>query len=103
MNGQPDRRPAGQRPFDPMPDMRRKLDIVARTQTPRRGFAFDQELRGALQEDHPLGPDLVVPEASRTRLPGRNDSLDNGARPIGEDRDLLFGRDAGTLAKMFPL
>ena len=67
-----------------------KLDEIARSEPPRRGFSLDQEARGALEHDHPLRGRLVVPEAGRARLAGRHDLFDDRARPFGEDRRLFL-------------
>ena len=92
MNREPDGRPVRIGPFDAVTNMRRKLDIVARPQNPRPLFAFDEKTCRAGKHDDPFRPVLVVPESGGARLPGRNDPLDSGARPIGERLDLLLGQ-----------
>jgi hypothetical protein len=98
VHGEPDGGPVGIGPFDAVTNMRRKLDIVAGLQNPRLVFAFDEKTCRAGKNDDPFRTVLVVPEAGGARLPGRNDPLDSGARPVDERLDLLLGqprRDIG--------
>jgi hypothetical protein len=92
VHGKPDGGPVGIGPFDAVTNMRRKLDVVARLQNPRLVFAFDEETCRPGKNDDPFRTVLVVPEAGGARLPGRNDPLDSGARPVGEGRNLLLGQ-----------
>ena len=101
MHGEPDGRPGGVRPLHTVTNMRRDFKVVARRQDPRRVFALDQETGRTSQQDDPFRPVLIVPEAGRASLPGRDDPLDAGAREACDDREFFFvqtRRDVGKKA-----
>ena len=73
--------------------MRREEEIVARRE---RAFAFavDLDPRRSGGEEHPFVMPLVVPEAGRRGLSGRDDPFDADARPAQQlCRCLLAGRN----------
>ena len=101
-DGEPDRRLIGVGPLHSVTNVRREFDVVARGKYPRRGFAFDHEARRTCEDDDPLRPVLVVPEAGRARLPRRDDPLDAGAGKFSENRGLLDVRARWNLFKEAP-
>ena len=52
---------------------------------------LEAQAGGAGQQDDELVVGLVVPEAGRARLPGRDDALDAHASLLDEKVDLLLG------------
>src|SRR5271170_458934 len=72
-----------------MADVRRDFEVAAGRQNSRLLLPLDPHARRAAQNDEPFGPVLIVPEAGRARLPGRDDPFDAGAGQLGEDRGLL--------------
>src|SRR5207302_1936436 len=65
----------------------------ARPQDARLRLVLEQKAGRAGQHQHPFGPRLVVPEAGRARLTGRNDALDAQVL-VCYQRDYLLGVEA---------
>ena len=82
------------RPFDAAPDVRRDLDVIAGTQNLRRALAFDPQACGPRQHEDPLGPRLVVLEASWAGLTRGSNPLDLHAGKLGKHGD-FFIREVG--------
>jgi len=76
VHGEPYRRMLGVGPRHAVAAVRRNDEIIARPQDARLCFLLEQKAGRAGNEQHPLGPFLVVPEAGCTSLPGRDDALD---------------------------
>ena len=79
MHGEPDGRLACIRPFDAVSDMGRDFEPVAGYENAGLGIAVDQHGRRARDHADPFAFRLVVPEALRARLPGRDDAFDADA------------------------
>src|SRR5437660_11278816 len=71
MHGQPNRRLVGRRPFDSVPPVRRDGDEIAGLHV--HEAVVETEPRGALQNEHPFGLILVVPESTRRGVAVRDD------------------------------
>lgn len=91
MHRKPHGRRIGLRGLDTMADVRRDLDPIARLHVERHAALFEAQTRGASQQHDEFVVRLVVPEARRTRLPGRDDALDAHAGLLDEKVELLLG------------
>jgi hypothetical protein len=73
-----------------MADVRGNLDPVAGLHVERHTAVLQVQAGGAGQQDDELVVRLVVPEARRTCLPGRDDALDAPAALLDEKVDVLL-------------
>ena len=90
MHRQPHGRRLGLRRLDAMADVRGDLDPIAGLHVERHVAVLEAQAGGAGQQDDELVVGLVVPEARRTRLPGRDDALDAHAALLDEKVDVLL-------------
>ena len=90
MNGEPYGRRVGLRPFDSVAGVSRDFDPVAGPKIERETIRLEAEARGAGQQHDELILWLVVPEARRARLAGRDDALDAEIRAGDQPLDLLL-------------
>src|SRR5262245_38260489 len=91
MDRQPDRRLARMSPFDTMARVRRDVQIVTGLELACLGLAVEAQAGAAGQQHNPFGFILVVPEAGRTRLSGRDDPFDAHVRRCKQRGDVLAG------------
>ena len=73
-----------------MAHMRGDLDPVAGLHVDGDVALFEAQAGAAGQQHDELVVGLVVPEAGRARLPGRDDALDAHASALDETVDLLL-------------
>ena len=71
------------------------LDPIAGLHVERHVALFEAQAGGAGQQDDELIVGLVVPEARRARLAGRDDALDAHAGLVDQEVDLLFNLARG--------
>jgi hypothetical protein len=90
MHRQPYRRRFGLRGLDAMADVRGDLDPIAGPHVERHVAFLEAQAGGASQQHDELIIGLVVPEARRTRLPGRDDAFDAPAALLDEKVDVLL-------------
>ena len=90
MNGKPHRRRIGARPFNAVAHMSLYDDMIAWPKVSILRLAFKTQASGAREHRNPFVPGLVVPEARRTGLPGRDDPLDPHSRPGKDLRNDFF-------------
>ena len=95
MHRQPNRRRIGLRGLDAMPRVRGDLDPIAGLQVERHVAVLEAQAGGAGQQDDELVIGLVVPEAGRARLPGRDDALDAHAGFLDQKIELFVGLAPG--------
>jgi hypothetical protein len=95
MNRQPHRRRFGSRGLDAMPHVRGNLDPIAGPHVERHVAVLEAQTGGAAQQHDELIVCLVVPEASWTRLAGRDDALDAHATLLDQKLELLLGLALG--------
>ena len=74
-----------------MAHVRGNLDPVAGLHVERYVTVLEAQAGGAGQQHDELIVGLVVPEARRTRLPGRDDALDAHAALLDQKVELLVG------------
>ena len=91
MHREPYCRQLRMRTFNPMPASRRDLDEVSGFEHARRRFVLEAQLRFALQQQHPFGLRLLVPEPRRACLAVGHDALDSDSRARQQLDDLLLG------------
>src|SRR6266508_6675580 len=90
MDRKPHRRRLGLREVHTMTDVRGDLDPVAGLHVDRYVTLFEAKAGGARQQHDELIVRLVVPEAGRACLSGRDDALDAHASALDETVDLLL-------------
>jgi hypothetical protein len=73
-----------------MADVGRDLDPVAGLHVERHVTVLDAQAGGAGQQNDELVIGLVVPEAGRARLAGRDDALDAHACTLDKKVDMLL-------------
>ena len=73
-----------------MTDVRGDLDPIAGLHVDGDVTLFESQAGGAGKQHDELIVGLVVPEAGRARLPGRDDALDAHAGALDETVDLLL-------------
>ena len=91
VNREPHGRRIGLRPLDPMASVGGNFDPVAGPQIEANVAGFEAQPRGARQQHDEFVVGLVVPEAWRACLAGRDDALDAQIRAIDQALDLLLG------------
>jgi hypothetical protein len=79
----------------PMPHMRGDLDPIAGRHVDGDAALFEAQAGGASQKHDELVVGLVVPEAGRARLSGRDNALDAHAGALDQKVDLLLGLALG--------
>jgi hypothetical protein len=93
MHREPHGRRIGLCRLHPMPDARGDLDPIAGLHVERH--VLEVQAGGAAQQHDELIVGLVVPEAGRARLAGRDDALDAYAGLLDQKVDLLLGLALG--------
>jgi hypothetical protein len=78
------------RGLDAMANVRGNLDPITGRHVERYVTVLEAQAGGAGQQHDELVVGLVVPEARRTRLPGRGDALDAHAALLDEKVDVLL-------------
>jgi hypothetical protein len=73
-----------------MPHVRGNLDPIAGPHVERYVALLEAQAGGAGQQHDELIVGLIVPDARRTRLPGRDDALDAHATLLDEKVDALL-------------
>ena len=92
VDGQPDGRLIRGRELDPVATMCGYGQKIARAQGARVRFVRKPQSGTALQQNHPFGMRLVIPEAGRACMAVRNDPFDLNACRIEERGKVLLGR-----------
>ena len=91
MHREPHGRRIGLRGLDAMADVRGNLDPVAGLHVEHHTAILEVKAGGACQQHDELVVGLVVPEAGRARLPGRDDALDTHAGFLDQKVELFLG------------
>src|SRR5258705_4345409 len=91
---QPNRRLACMRPFHTMARMRRDVQIVTGLERAHLRLAVESQAGAAGQQHDPFGFVLVIPEAGRACLSGRDDPLDAHVWGREQHGDVLIGAGA---------
>jgi hypothetical protein len=91
MHRQPHCRRIGLRGLDAMANVRGNLDPITGRHVERYVTLLEAQAGGAGQQHDELVVGLVVPEAGRTRLPGRDDALDAHAGFLDQKIELFPG------------
>ena len=90
MNSKPYCRRIGACPFDAVAHVSLYEDMIAGAELSILRFIFKTQASRAREHGHPFIPGLVIPEARRTCVPGRDDPLDPQSGPNQDLRDDLF-------------
>jgi hypothetical protein len=90
MHRQPHCRRIGLRGLDAMANVRGNLDPITGRHVERYVTLLEAQAGGAGQQHDELVVGLVVPEARRARLPGRDDALDAYAALLDEKVNVLL-------------
>src|SRR6478735_3809354 len=90
MDGEPDRWLSRLRPRDAMAFPCWDEDVIPHAQRSRGKLMFELQCGAPFQDDHPLVPRLIIPEARRTGLPMRYNALNLQARPREDFAERLF-------------
>ena len=77
----------------------RDKDMIARSQVHAGRLAFKQQLRFALENDHPFVLVLFVPKVFRAAVAVGDDALDAHVLALRKDRDEFVGESAGQIGK----
>jgi hypothetical protein len=95
MHREPHGRRIGLRGLDAMADMRGDFDPIAGFHVEHHVAVLEAQTGGARQQDDELVIGLVVPEAGRACLAGRDDALDAHAGLLDQKVELLLGLALG--------
>ena len=95
MHREPHGRRIGLRGLDAMANVRGDLDPIAGLHVERHVTGLEAQAGGTAQQHDEFIVGLVVPEAGRARLSGRDDALDAHAGLLDQKIELLLGLALG--------